>query len=67
MVRPEATWIDDALEEKWVRMIGFCSVLVREYADIDRRLVFTFYSTTWAISGASVLSLLVFSDIRLTK
>lgn len=36
----EQGWVDAMLEQKWVRMIGFRNVLVHEYVELDRRLVF---------------------------
>jgi uncharacterized protein YutE (UPF0331/DUF86 family) len=33
-------WIDDSLKEKWLRMIGFRNVLVHEYLDVDRGIVY---------------------------
>ena len=32
--------IDEALEERWIRMIGFRNLLVHEYMEIDRRRVY---------------------------
>ncbi len=28
------------MKEKWIRMIGFRNVLVHEYLDLDRRIVY---------------------------
>jgi uncharacterized protein YutE (UPF0331/DUF86 family) len=36
----EAGYIDDELKEKWTRMIGFRNVLVHDYLDIDREIVY---------------------------
>ena len=36
----EKGYIDASLEEECIRMIGFRNILVHEYADIDRRLVY---------------------------
>jgi len=33
-------YINSALAEKWVRMIGFRNILVHDYLDIDRHAVF---------------------------
>jgi uncharacterized protein YutE (UPF0331/DUF86 family) len=33
-------YLDHALEEKWVRMIGFRNILVHDYLDVDRRIVY---------------------------
>lgn len=33
-------YIDDRLKEEWIRMIGFRNILVHEYTDIDRRIVY---------------------------
>ncbi len=33
-------YIDLALKEEWIRMIGFRNTLVHEYIDIDREIVF---------------------------
>lgn len=32
-------YVDEALAQKWRRMIGFRNLLVHEYLDIDRRIV----------------------------
>jgi len=32
-----ADYIDDSLQEKWIRMIGFRNTLVHEYIEIDRQ------------------------------
>jgi len=34
-----ADHIDDSLQEKWIRMIGFRNTLVHEYIEIDRKIV----------------------------
>jgi uncharacterized protein YutE (UPF0331/DUF86 family) len=36
----DAGYIDDELKEKWTRMIGFRNVLVHDYLDIDRKIVY---------------------------
>lgn len=36
----KAGYLDDDLEEKWIKMIGFRNVLVHDYLDIDRRIVY---------------------------
>lgn len=36
----EKGYIDDELREKWIRMIGFRNVLVHEYVEIDRKIVY---------------------------
>ncbi len=33
-------FIDDQLAQKWLRMIGFRNILVHEYAELDRRIVY---------------------------
>jgi uncharacterized protein YutE (UPF0331/DUF86 family) len=32
-------YIDEDLEERWVRMIGFRNILVHDYLDLDRSIV----------------------------
>jgi uncharacterized protein YutE (UPF0331/DUF86 family) len=32
--------IDEALEQQWIRMIGFRNILVHEYAELDRSIVY---------------------------
>lgn len=39
-IRAEAGYLDEELKETWVQMIGFRNVLVHEYTDIDRRIVY---------------------------
>ena len=34
-----ADYIDDSLQEKWIRMIGFRNTLLHEYIEIDRKIV----------------------------
>ncbi len=34
-----ADHIDDSLQEKWIKMIGFRNTLVHEYIEIDRKIV----------------------------
>jgi uncharacterized protein YutE (UPF0331/DUF86 family) len=36
----EQGYIDEALEHTWIRMIGFRNVLVHDYLDIDRTIVY---------------------------
>uniref|UniRef100_A0A7C1JFT1 DUF86 domain-containing protein n=1 Tax=Caldilinea aerophila TaxID=133453 RepID=A0A7C1JFT1_9CHLR len=36
----EAGYLDQATEQNWIRMIGFRNVLVHEYLDIDRKIVY---------------------------
>lgn len=36
----EKNYIDSALEEKWIQMIGFRNTLVHDYLDIDREIVY---------------------------
>ncbi|MCX7689441.1 DUF86 domain-containing protein [Thermoflexus sp.] len=36
----ERAGLDPDLKEKWIRMIGFRNVLVHEYLDLDRRIVY---------------------------
>jgi len=36
----EHGYLDDELREKWVRMIGFRNILVHQYLDVDRRIVY---------------------------
>lgn len=33
-------WIDESLKETWIRMIGFRNILVHEYLDVDRKIVY---------------------------
>jgi uncharacterized protein YutE (UPF0331/DUF86 family) len=33
-------YLDDILEARWVRMIGFRNILVHDYLDVDRRIVY---------------------------
>lgn len=33
-------YIDDELCEKWIRIIGFRNILIHEYVEIDRRIVY---------------------------
>jgi uncharacterized protein YutE (UPF0331/DUF86 family) len=33
-------WIDKELKEKWLNMIGFRNILVHDYLDIDRTIVY---------------------------
>ncbi len=34
-------YIDDAQRDQWIRMIGFRNVLVHDYLDVDREIVYT--------------------------
>jgi uncharacterized protein YutE (UPF0331/DUF86 family) len=36
----EKGYIDTDLKDKWIRMIGFRNILVHEYLDIDRAIVY---------------------------
>ena len=36
----EQGWIGEDLKEMWVRMIGFRNILVHDYLDVDRGIVF---------------------------
>lgn len=36
----EAGYIDNQIEQTWVRMIGFRNILVHEYLEIDREIVY---------------------------
>ena len=36
----EAGYIDAGMQETWIRMIGFRNILVHDYLDIDREVVF---------------------------
>lgn len=36
----EGGYLDEALKEKWIRMIGFRNILVHGYLDVDRRIVY---------------------------
>ncbi|MCD5408680.1 DUF86 domain-containing protein [Candidatus Bipolaricaulota bacterium] len=36
----KAGYIDQELAERWIRMIGMRNILVHEYLDIDRKLVY---------------------------
>ncbi len=36
----EKEYLNAALKEKWIRMIGFRNTLVHEYIDIDRKIVY---------------------------
>ncbi|MFB3131418.1 MAG: DUF86 domain-containing protein [Rhodothermales bacterium] len=33
-------WINEGLKEKWIRMIGFRNILVHDYLEVDRRIVY---------------------------
>ena len=39
-IMSEQGYIDARLKEKWIRMIGFRNILVHEYTDIDRGIVY---------------------------
>ena len=36
----EHGYLDEPLKEKWIRMTGFRSILVHDYLDVDRRIVY---------------------------
>ncbi|MBC7225809.1 MAG: DUF86 domain-containing protein [Thermoflexales bacterium] len=36
----EKGYVSPALQERWIRMIGFRNALVHDYLDIDRRIVY---------------------------
>lgn len=36
----EHGYLDEPLREKWVRMIGFRNILVHDYLDVDRQIVY---------------------------
>lgn len=36
----EAEYIDEEMRERWIHMIGFRNILVHDYLDIDRELVY---------------------------
>ena len=36
----ESGYIDESLRETWTRMIGFRNILVHDYLDVDREVVF---------------------------
>jgi uncharacterized protein YutE (UPF0331/DUF86 family) len=36
----EHGYIDDPMREKWIQMIGFRNVLVHDYLDLDREIVY---------------------------
>jgi uncharacterized protein YutE (UPF0331/DUF86 family) len=36
----EHGYIDRALSEKWIQMIGFRNILVHDYLDLDREIVY---------------------------
>ncbi len=36
----EAEYIDEEIRERWIHMIGFRNILVHDYLDIDRELVY---------------------------
>ncbi len=33
-------WIDEAMKDTWIRMIGFRNILVHDYLEVDRRIVY---------------------------
>jgi uncharacterized protein YutE (UPF0331/DUF86 family) len=37
--------VDDNLEERWIRMIGFRNILVHNYLEVDRKIVFDVVQT----------------------
>jgi len=36
----EHGYLDDAMREKWIQMIGFRNILVHDYLDLDREIVY---------------------------
>ncbi len=36
----EKKFISDGLREKWIRMIGFRNILVHDYLEVDRKIVY---------------------------
>lgn len=40
MLLNKAGYLDHDLKEKWIKMIGFRNVLVHDYLDIDRKIVY---------------------------
>lgn len=36
----EQSWIDPPLKETWTRMIGFRNILVHDYLEVDRQIVY---------------------------
>ncbi|MGD9030631.1 MAG: DUF86 domain-containing protein [Anaerolineae bacterium] len=36
----EHGYVEDAMREKWIRMIGFRNILVHDYLDLDREIVY---------------------------
>ncbi len=41
----EKGFIGEELEQTWIRMIGFRNILVNEYLDVDREIVFDLITT----------------------
>lgn len=39
-VLAEKKYITDDLREKWIRMVGFRNILVHDYLDVDRKIVY---------------------------
>ncbi len=33
-------WIDETMKDTWIRMIGFRNILVLDYLEVDRRIVY---------------------------
>ena len=33
-------WIDETMKDTWIRMIGFRNILVHDYLEVDRRIVY---------------------------
>jgi uncharacterized protein YutE (UPF0331/DUF86 family) len=56
----ESGYIDDALKNRWIRMIGFRKILVHDYLDIDRKIVHETLQT-----GLADLQALKVSFVRL--
>lgn len=36
----ERDYLDETLKKKWIRMIGFRNILVHDYLDVDRQIVY---------------------------
>ena len=36
----EQQWISDSMKEMWIQMIGFRNILVHDYLDVDREVVY---------------------------
>lgn len=44
----EKKFISEELREKWIRMVGFRNILVHDYLEIDRRIVYDVLQTRLA-------------------